>query len=279
MTEMIRDTAFGHILRLVTGGRVLQYEEDKDPSVWKRYIDKEKSGRMAHHGTVEEEKKEEEGKKTGNEDAGEDQQPDRQQGSHGAQASRNSSNTQLGDETPRNEVSGVPIDSEKGRDASIVTWFSDEDPEVSFFVDTHLGLLIDCIESHELVNGEEVPCDILDMFPDLLGLHRICHLLSWYPRRHAEIRCLPSRRHTRSHSLRRWLWSWPYDLGTNVRDPTDRTESCLHRHPLCLRFLPVRRHIRHQFWHALGLPILDWFLRFSCLSNRWRITLRYVQAS
>jgi DHA1 family multidrug resistance protein-like MFS transporter len=62
MKELIRDTVFGHGLRLITRGRVLQYEEDRDPSLWKR-IDKEKSGKMAHHGTTEDEEKEEEEEK------------------------------------------------------------------------------------------------------------------------------------------------------------------------------------------------------------------------
>ena len=60
MKELVRDTVFGHFLRLVTGGRVLPYEEDRDPSLWKRYIDVEKSGRMAHHGHTEDEEEDEE---------------------------------------------------------------------------------------------------------------------------------------------------------------------------------------------------------------------------
>jgi hypothetical protein len=31
---------------LVTKGKTLQYEEERDSSLWKRYVDKEKSGRM-----------------------------------------------------------------------------------------------------------------------------------------------------------------------------------------------------------------------------------------
>jgi MFS transporter, DHA1 family, multidrug resistance protein len=62
MIELIRDTVFGHLLRPTSKGKVLPYEEDRDPSLWKRYIDTEKSGRMAHHGhTGEEVKAEEQG--------------------------------------------------------------------------------------------------------------------------------------------------------------------------------------------------------------------------
>ena len=52
MSELIRDTILGHFLRLGTRQKVLPYEEDRDPSLWKRYVDKEKSGNMAHHGYV-----------------------------------------------------------------------------------------------------------------------------------------------------------------------------------------------------------------------------------
>lgn len=35
-------------------------------------------------------------------------------------------------ETQVNEVSGVKIDPEKGRDISVVSWYSDNDPEVRY---------------------------------------------------------------------------------------------------------------------------------------------------
>lgn len=129
MKELFRDTITGHAIRLLTKGRVLQYEEERDPSLWKRYIDKEKSGRMAHHGhtgEAEERRKEEEG--VGDLD-GQRQtlaEPD------GDSGSTESSGTRVGsaEDTRRNEVSGIVVDPEKGRDAAIVTWFSDDDPEV-----------------------------------------------------------------------------------------------------------------------------------------------------
>lgn len=121
MKELFRDTVAGHIFRLITRGKVLQYEEERDPSLWKRYVDKEKSGRMASHGhTGEPDEKDEE---AGNTDG------ERQNGNN---ASRESSDTQVGspENTRRNEASGVMVDPEKGRDATIVTWFGDDDPEV-----------------------------------------------------------------------------------------------------------------------------------------------------
>ncbi|PMD48560.1 putative caffeine resistance protein 5 [Hyaloscypha variabilis F] len=130
MKELVRDTVVGHLLRSVTRGKVLRFEEERDPSLWKRYVDKEKSGRMAHHGDVEEEKKEEqEGNDTSNENMHEQQRAGVAEGDTTANT-RNSSDTRVGSgEARRNEVSGVPVDPEKGRDVSIVSWFGDNDPE------------------------------------------------------------------------------------------------------------------------------------------------------
>jgi DHA1 family multidrug resistance protein-like MFS transporter len=141
MKELFRDTTTGHVLRLLTKGRILQYEEDKDPSLWQRYIDKEKSGRMAHHGhTGEEEKEEKDDEKndSGEENSGDEsfendsstERPTREERNQ-ENARRSSSDTRVGtDGTHRNEVSGVAVDPEKGRDVSIVTWYGENDPEV-----------------------------------------------------------------------------------------------------------------------------------------------------
>lgn len=125
MTELIRDTVFGHFLRLVTGGKVLPYEEDRDSSVWQRYVDKEKSARMADHGHTGEEEKEE-GQERNNGQLRVDREPERDP------TSENSSNTRAGSgDVQRNDVSGVIVDPEKGKDVNVVTWFGDNDPEVS----------------------------------------------------------------------------------------------------------------------------------------------------
>lgn len=133
MKELVRDTVFGHALRLATRGKVLQFEEERDPSLWKRYVDKGKSGRMARHGHTGEEEKEEDVDETGNGNSDEQQRAGVAEGITTSD-SRNSSDTRVGSgEAQRNEVSGVRVDPEKGRDVSVVTWFSENDPEVSTF--------------------------------------------------------------------------------------------------------------------------------------------------
>jgi DHA1 family multidrug resistance protein-like MFS transporter len=117
MAGLIRDTLFGHLLRLISHGKILPYEEDRDPSLWKRYVDTEKSGRVAHHGHT-----------------GEEEIEDQQQAVDDTRTprdSRGSSSTRVGShEGVRNEVNGVRVDPEKGKDVTIVTWLSEDDPEV-----------------------------------------------------------------------------------------------------------------------------------------------------
>jgi DHA1 family multidrug resistance protein-like MFS transporter len=93
---------------------------------------------MAHHGSPEEEEKEETGDASDN-STQEQQRASVAEGNTTA-TTRNSSDTQVGSgDAQRNEVSGVPVDPEKGRDVSIVTWFGDDDPEVCISPDRPSG--------------------------------------------------------------------------------------------------------------------------------------------
>lgn len=93
---------------------------------------------MAHHGTVGDE--EQEGEETNgsseHNSKKNEQGQDSLQGNNGLHNARNSSDTRVGsqDGAQYNEVSGVKIDPEKGRDAAIVTWYSDHDSEVSAMI-------------------------------------------------------------------------------------------------------------------------------------------------
>ena len=59
MSELIRDTVFGHMVRFITKGKVLQYAEEKDPSLWKQYLDRNQTKNMALYGHPEDETPEE----------------------------------------------------------------------------------------------------------------------------------------------------------------------------------------------------------------------------
>ncbi|CAG8957558.1 hypothetical protein HYFRA_00010424 [Hymenoscyphus fraxineus] len=126
MRELFRDSTFGHAVRLVTRGRVLQFEEENNPSLWERYVDREKSGRMAHHGHVGEEEKDTSKETESNYYDGRQSEQRRTN----AEDNRASSDTRTGsNEQQRNAASGVAVDPEKGRDVTVVTWYGEHDPE------------------------------------------------------------------------------------------------------------------------------------------------------
>jgi DHA1 family multidrug resistance protein-like MFS transporter len=123
VADLIRDSPFGHIVRLVTRNKVFQYPEERDPELWKKYVHEEKSGYMAHHGTVEPPEEESE-------------ELNQAQGIRGRerQSSDSSSRTQVGEGF--NEASGVRIDPEKGKDKHVIDWYGPEDPQVSLYPQT-----------------------------------------------------------------------------------------------------------------------------------------------
>ena len=132
MSDLIRDTVFGHLLRFLTNGRVLQYAEEKDPSLWKQYLDRDQTKNMAMYGHTgdgePEEKQERESSPTG-----ETQSSDNGNGKE-AKLSDDSSRSRADDGEPplSSTITGQKVDPEKGRDTTIVTWFGDNDQEVPF---------------------------------------------------------------------------------------------------------------------------------------------------
>lgn len=123
MAELFRDTVIGHLLRFVTGKKVFLYEEEKNPELWKQYIQKEKSANVAVHGQVEAP----EGEQEKNEGSENDiQQPPRNQSPHG---STSSASTAVGDNAMKDLRLGKSVDQEKGKDVLIVGWWGPDDSE------------------------------------------------------------------------------------------------------------------------------------------------------
>lgn len=120
MTELIRDTVFGHFVRLITKNRYLQYAEERDSKLWKQYLDREQTKNMALYGNVngpsEDEKLEKEGVNTPSGESSESSEINVETEEHEQQLS--------------STITGQVIDPEKGRDVTMVTWFGDNDPEV-----------------------------------------------------------------------------------------------------------------------------------------------------
>lgn len=122
MKGLMRDTAFGQLVRLISGRRFFKYPEEENPDLWKRFIDEKKSGYLAHHGTTQPPENGEEitglgGVRTRDGHAG----PGRED------SDTTSSRTHVGEDV--NEASGVKIDSEKGRDINLVSWYGPDDAE------------------------------------------------------------------------------------------------------------------------------------------------------
>jgi DHA1 family multidrug resistance protein-like MFS transporter len=103
VADLIRDSPFGHTVRLLTRNKVFQYPEERDAEIWKKYVNQEKSGNMAQHGSPE--------------------------APEGRNSSDSSSQTQVGDGV--NEASGVRVDPEKGKDKHVIDWYGADDAQVS----------------------------------------------------------------------------------------------------------------------------------------------------
>ena len=115
MADIFRDSPFGQIVRLVTKKRYFKYAEERDPSIWKRYLSVEKSRKMALHGTL--------SKRDSSGAADRLEKPLENDSSQGTSPSRTSEELQEG------IAGGVAVDPEHGRDIHIVDWFSADDPE------------------------------------------------------------------------------------------------------------------------------------------------------
>lgn len=109
--ETLRDSAFGRIVRLITRNKVFKFPEERDASLCQRYINAEKSGNMAHHGTVEA-----------------DTEKETQR--NNSPTSRTSSSTQVDEGATVNGASQKPVDPEIGRDLHMVDWYGPEDSDV-----------------------------------------------------------------------------------------------------------------------------------------------------
>jgi DHA1 family multidrug resistance protein-like MFS transporter len=116
VADLIRDSPFGHVVRLVSRGKLFPYPEESDPNLWKQYVHKEKSGNMAHHGTAA--PPEEETAELNNM---------RGVRTREANESETSSRTQVGE--GYNEGSGARVDPEKGKDKHVIDWDGPTDPQ------------------------------------------------------------------------------------------------------------------------------------------------------
>ncbi|KAL9092333.1 MAG: hypothetical protein Q9165_004507 [Trypethelium subeluteriae] len=128
MIELVRESAFGQLVRLVSKNRLFQYPEEKNPELWKQYVDEELSGKLAHHGHTGPHGEESDTEDRPIQGLGGVRTRDAQnEPEKGDGRSTDTSRTRVLDDA-YNQASGVKIDPEKGRDINLVTW-RPNDPE------------------------------------------------------------------------------------------------------------------------------------------------------
>lgn len=118
--DLVRDSAFGHIIRKISKNRWFQYPEERDVSISSKYYNVEKTRNICRYGqtTVPEDRS------TKSDDSEKDPEKppaDRAPGSDTTLANQESSSK---------NVVGAPVDAERGRDITVVDWDGPNDPEV-----------------------------------------------------------------------------------------------------------------------------------------------------
>lgn len=118
MAALVQDSILGQLIRFVSRGRCFQYPEEKDPSLWQQYVNRDKSGRMAYTGRIDAE------------EVPETVSDDR---ADSGSMTRVPSSTWSDNGRRVQGMTGVTIDPEKGRDTAVVDWWGDNDPEVCLY--------------------------------------------------------------------------------------------------------------------------------------------------
>lgn len=116
------------------------------------------------------------------------------------------------------------------------------------------------------------------MLLNLLRLHRILHLFCRRARRRESIWSQPSRCHSWSFNLCRWLRSWAHVVVSYVGNTSNWKEFRVYSNSDRFRLSPIRRHLRQKLRDAFGFQVLDWILRIPCISYRRCYTCGHVQA-
>lgn len=189
MTQTLRDTAFGKLVRLATHKRYFQYPEEKDPDICRYYLRPEKE-------VIDEQLKAEE------------ENPE----SFGlftvlSQASRVTSRAASRFDGEHRDTAedknGATIETKR----FVVDWRDAHDSEVSLITACMLTCLLE-LEPSELVHDQEILGEHIDMDLDVFDLYRLRYIFSWHPWGLGGISCLSSSSNVGIDLVRTWLWSW-----------------------------------------------------------------------
>ena len=130
-SNLIRDTVFGHAVRKLTKNRVFQYAEERDPSLWKQYLDRDQTRNIALYGSpqvTDAQRKEKdiiEGSPA--ESEGDLQDPLE---TNGNALRRGTTELDTHEHQMHSILTNQRVDTEKGRDLTMVSWWGTNDPEV-----------------------------------------------------------------------------------------------------------------------------------------------------
>ena len=111
MAELFQNTVFGYFVRLLSRQRIFPYAEERDSSLWKKYVHHDMSQQMALHGHT-----------------GDETPEEKDEGVNTQKSSRETSSTRNGGQS-KNTL-GHSVDPEKGKDVSVIYWYNDNDQEV-----------------------------------------------------------------------------------------------------------------------------------------------------
>lgn len=120
MSDLIRDSPFGQVLRFITRDHILRYPEEKDPSIYEKCLAAgiDKTNMLQRYGTLHPPSPEESEKSRTDSDNA--PIPD-------SNSTRASSTTQFGgDEARPNGETSPSTDPEKGRDVEMIDWLPND---------------------------------------------------------------------------------------------------------------------------------------------------------
>jgi len=292
---LIRDSAFGHIVRFVTRNKYFQFEEERDPSIAIRYYNTEKTRNIAKYGKTsvpEEEQKNEKRKPSDSaKRSGADAQLDQSQqlpppAHHPSTGSIGSEETTVDMNRQVSNVTGTPVDPERGRDLTVVDWDGPNDPEnplnwsmgKKFFVTFEICLLTFGVyigsaiytaglQDIEKTFGVSEVAGVLGLTLFVLGYGLGMFTAIFLVRRSTSLRLF--RANMNFHRSN--------DLVSIVRNPTDRPHSHLHSHTARLRRLPSPNSSGQQLRYAARFSILDRVFRLARFGDWWCHTLRHLR--
>lgn len=122
--DIVRDSAFGHLVRKLTKNRYFQYPEERDLSVATKSYNVEKTKIICKYGqtTVPEDDK-----STHSSDFEKEEKDTEKPQNQRALGSDTTLNNHA---SSKKNVVDAPVDHERGRDVTIVDWEGPDDPEV-----------------------------------------------------------------------------------------------------------------------------------------------------